>query len=75
MLFLTDGIAEARTPDQMPFGVDRILDFVRSCRANDARRIVNDLYQEVRMFSQNTPQRDDITAVVLKVSDGHLASH
>jgi len=74
VLFLTDGIAEARTPDQTPFGVDRILDFVRSCRTSDARRIVNDLYQTVRTFSQNTPQRDDITAVVLKVSDSRLGT-
>jgi len=68
VLCLTDGIAEARTPDQTPFGVDRILEFVRTNRADNARRIVTDLYQAVRAFAQNTPQRDDITAVVLKVN-------
>jgi len=69
VLFLTDGIAEARMPDQTPFGVDRILDYVRLCRTDNARCIVTGLYEAVRAFSQNTPQRDDITAVVLKVAD------
>ena len=67
-MFLTDGIAEARTPDQTPFGPDRALELVRVYRTDGARQIVNNLYYAVRAFSQNTPQKDDITAVVIKVA-------
>jgi serine phosphatase RsbU (regulator of sigma subunit) len=68
VVLLTDGIAEARAPDQTPFGLERVIDVVRYYRADNARQIVDNLYHAVRAFSHNAPQRDDITAVVLKVT-------
>jgi serine phosphatase RsbU (regulator of sigma subunit) len=67
VLFLTDGIVEARSPDNTAFGTQRAFDIVRLYRDDPARQIVTNLYHAVRAFSQNTPQVDDITAVVIKV--------
>jgi serine phosphatase RsbU (regulator of sigma subunit) len=43
---------------------------VRANRHLDAAALVQVLYQEVQRFSQNVPQLDDATAVVLKVLPG-----
>jgi PAS domain S-box-containing protein len=67
VLFLTDGVLEACAPDSTSFGADRALALVRGVRHHPAGQIVQELYQAVRAFSQNTPQTDDITAVVVKV--------
>jgi serine phosphatase RsbU (regulator of sigma subunit) len=67
VLFFTDGLEEALSPDNRPFGVQRILDLVRLYRNDSARAIVANLYHAVRAFSQNQPQLDDITAVVIRV--------
>jgi PAS domain S-box-containing protein len=67
VLLFTDGVVEARSPDDVGFGIQRALDIVRVYRADPARLIVANLYHAVRAFTQNTPQNDDITAVVVRV--------
>lgn len=67
VLCLTDGIPEARAPDSTPFGTERALKIVRLYRNDPPHAIVENLYHAVRSFSQNQPQDDDITAVVIKV--------
>jgi PAS domain S-box-containing protein len=67
VLFLTDGVTEARDPEGTAFGTKRVLDLMRVYRASTARQIVDNLYHAVRAFARNEPQVDDITATVLKV--------
>jgi PAS domain S-box-containing protein len=67
VLFLTDGIVEARSPDGAIFGTRRTIDLVRHYRRSSARQIVENLYYAVRAYAQNQPQYDDITATVIKV--------
>lgn len=71
VLFLTDGIVEARAPDGSIFGSQRTLDLVRIYRGASASTIVENLYYAVRAFAQNQPQYDDITATVIKVGAAH----
>ena len=66
VLLLTDGIDEAMSPDNTIFGIERALEIVRTHRSKTARELVETLYAGVRRFSQNTPQQDDVTAVVIK---------
>ena len=68
LLLLTDGIEEAMSPDETIFGTERILEVVRANRGKAAREIVDALYAAVRQFAQNTPQLDDVTAVVIKAA-------
>jgi sigma-B regulation protein RsbU (phosphoserine phosphatase) len=67
VLFLTDGVVEARTPDGMVFGTQRVEELIRFYRTASARQIVENIYHAVRAFSHNLPQYDDITATVIKV--------
>jgi len=66
-LFLTDGIEEAMSPGNEFFGVQRILEVVRTHRERPAREIVAALYQAGRQFIEGAPLLDDFTAVILKV--------
>ncbi len=68
VFLVTDGVMDARAPDGTRFGVQRTLDLVRSCRREEARVIVENLYYAVRAFGHNLPQYDDITATVIKVT-------
>ncbi len=67
VLLLTDGIEEAMAPDESFFGIERTLNVVRQNRDKPAREILDALYRAVRDFSQQTPQLDDVTAIIIKV--------
>jgi sigma-B regulation protein RsbU (phosphoserine phosphatase) len=70
VLLVTDGVLEAHAPDNQPFGPERALQIVRTYQRDPASLIVTNLYHASRAFSQGAVQRDDITAVVLKVQPG-----
>jgi CheY-like chemotaxis protein len=67
VLFVTDGVPDAATPDGPPFGMERALNVVRGCRNQCAQEIADTVCTAARDFCQGTPHRDDITAVVVKV--------
>ena len=67
VLFLTDGVLEARAPDNTAFGFKRAIEVVRACRSDSAAQIANNLYDAARAFSLHEPQVDDITVVVIKL--------
>jgi serine phosphatase RsbU (regulator of sigma subunit) len=69
VLLLTDGILEARAPDDTTFGLERVIDIIRLYRRDTADQIVDNLYHAVRAFCHNQPQIDDMTAVVIKVQE------
>ncbi|MEO8428491.1 MAG: SpoIIE family protein phosphatase [Verrucomicrobiota bacterium] len=68
VLLLTDGIEEAMSPKDEFFGIERMLEVVRKNADQSSHKIVEALYQAVRAFSEDRPQLDDVTAVVVKVS-------
>jgi serine phosphatase RsbU (regulator of sigma subunit) len=67
VLLLTDGVLEERSPEGEQFGQERAVAVVAAHRRSSARDIVEALYAEVRRFSRDRPQADDITALVVKV--------
>jgi len=66
LLLITDGIVEAHGPDGKFFGVDRLLDAVRSHQVQTARAIVDMLYGAVRAYCGAQAQVDDMTVIVIK---------
>ena len=68
VLLLTDGITEAQALDKTEFDFDRTIDTVKTHQQKPAHHILEHLYQEVRAFSENKPQEDDITAIICKVN-------
>jgi sigma-B regulation protein RsbU (phosphoserine phosphatase) len=66
LLLLTDGIVEAHGPAGNLFGIDRVLDVVRTHRGQPAREIVDTLYGAVRTFCGTGVQLDDMTAILVR---------
>jgi serine phosphatase RsbU (regulator of sigma subunit) len=66
VLFLTDGILEARGTDETAFGRERALEVVRAHRTRSAAEIVAALCKSVSDFCKNKILVDDVTAIVIK---------
>ncbi|MBC8873134.1 MAG: SpoIIE family protein phosphatase [Planctomycetes bacterium] len=66
LLIPTDGFLEAASPDGDLFGEARILELIRTNDRLPSGETLELLYQAARRFSQDAPQRDDMTAVMLK---------
>jgi phosphoserine phosphatase RsbU/P len=74
VLLLTDGIIEATGPDQTAFGTERAIDVVRAHRGKPASQIVEALHKAVRDFAGTDDLIDDVTSVVIKVTQRAVAS-
>lgn len=69
LLLYTDGIIEAHDPYNQLFGQKRLHDFLLRKKRERPQKIVDELIEEVHLFSQGSPQHDDMTLVVVKISD------
>jgi PAS domain S-box-containing protein len=67
VLLLTDGLLEAESPSGEPFGAERVLSVVRSCRGEPAARVIRSLHTAVCRFAGNDHLPDDLTAIVVRV--------
>lgn len=67
LLFLTDGIWEARQPGQPILGLDAVLDVVARHRDQTAKEIVDAIFEAVARHTHPLRHDDDLTVVVAKV--------
>ena len=63
----TDGFYEAVGKGESLFGVDRMMDVVRNNRDQTANGIVRAMYTASCSYTPETPQKDDMAAIVIKV--------
>ncbi|MDQ3966256.1 MAG: SpoIIE family protein phosphatase, partial [Actinomycetota bacterium] len=68
LVLYTDGVVEARSPDGLFFGEERLMALLRSSVALDASTIASRIEGAVLNFQEQSP-RDDIAVLVLRVSD------
>ncbi len=68
LTFFTDGVIEAESPGKVRFGYPRALELIRSERDKPARDIIDTLRRELLDFCRGTPQRDEMTIVIVKVA-------
>ncbi|MFI4874490.1 MAG: PP2C family protein-serine/threonine phosphatase [Blastopirellula sp. JB062] len=68
LLMATDGIPETENLSGQQWGNDRMLSIIHSRRGQPAERIVADMVDAVSGFAPDTPRRDDVTAIVVKVA-------
>lgn len=71
LVLYTDGITEAmdpdpETPEKKLFGEERLIQVIRWSQGLTAREIQGAILQAVTAHTQNTPQNDDLTLVVIK---------
>jgi len=68
VLFATDGLHELRDHLDHDFNQERLAQIWQECRYKSAEESLGFLFNEARLFSEGgSEQRDDITALVLKV--------
>src|SRR5918995_1004508 len=68
LILYTDGVVEARSPDGLFFGEERLMALLRSSVALDASIIASRIEEAVLNF-QEQAIRDDVAVMVLRVSD------
>jgi serine phosphatase RsbU (regulator of sigma subunit) len=66
VLLITDGFFEWENPTEEQFGTDRLAEIVRKFSDREPETIIAEVYDAVVSFSQGTPQKDDLTAVLIK---------
>jgi HAMP domain-containing protein len=71
LVLYTDGITEAidpdpETPEEKLFGEEKLIQVIRWSADLSAREIQGNILQAVTAHTNNTPQNDDITLVVIK---------
>lgn len=67
MVLLTDGTTEMATQQDVEFGTEGVLDYVRAHRQNSAEELVHGIYRAARSFAGENPQQDDATGVIVKI--------
>jgi PAS domain S-box-containing protein len=68
VVLATDGAAETATRDEVEFGTDGVLEYVREHRQDSARELAEGIYRSARAFADGEPQHDDVTNVIIKVA-------
>jgi phosphoserine phosphatase RsbU/P len=68
ILIGTDGIWETEDADGEMFGKDRLRALIRSHRNGSAAEILQAILDAIQNFRQAAPQLDDITLVVVKIT-------
>ena len=66
ILFSTDGITEARNPQDEEFGVDRLIEVCAANRCKHADELLAAIAAAVDAFTAGERQHDDMTAALLK---------
>ncbi len=67
LLIATDGLVESVSPTYELFGRHRIADFLRAHQDQSADEILRALQTATTAYREREPQRDDVTAIVVKV--------
>jgi len=66
MVIFSDGITEAMNNKEEEFGEERLLKILLNNKNETADKIVETIFQEVKLFTVSNQQADDMTAVVIK---------
>jgi sigma-B regulation protein RsbU (phosphoserine phosphatase) len=66
LVLMTDGVTDCGDPEGELFGIERALEVLRAGLSGSSAAVVGSLYRAVRAFEGGAPQRDDVTALVVK---------
>ena len=67
LVLYTDGVTEAVNDKEEMFEIPRLMKIILESRSLSSQEIVDAIIRNVNDFSQNQPQYDDITLMVVKV--------
>ena len=65
IVFYTDGITEAFSPDEKMYGEKRLIQVIRQCNTSQAQELAQAIDKSVTSFIEDGSSTDDITMLVL----------
>ncbi|HWP81361.1 MAG TPA: SpoIIE family protein phosphatase [Bacteroidota bacterium] len=65
---MTDGVTEARNSSEEEYGLERLKALVSSHANSSAQHLRDRIIEDIRQFTGQTPQHDDLTLVVAKLT-------
>ena len=68
VILLTDGVTETTDSEDVEFGTDGVLEYVRAHRQDSARELAEGIYRAARSFAGDNPQLDDVTEVIVRIA-------
>jgi len=68
-VFYSDGVTEARSPDQELYGTERLLKLVESYALASAEELIQAIKDSVVAFAQKDHFDDDVTLIVIKIGE------
>ena len=63
----TDGLNEAENPAHEQFGDDRLLNFLRNCRLESTRQVIETITEDVEKHRDGAEPNDDLTMMCLNI--------
>jgi sigma-B regulation protein RsbU (phosphoserine phosphatase) len=66
LVFYTDGAIEEKNKEEEEFGLDRLIAEIIARKEKPSQVIIEEIYQIIREFSEESEQYDDFTVMVLK---------
>src|SRR5262249_33252261 len=69
VILITDGFFEWENSAEEQFGTERLAEVVRRSSDREPEVIIAELYDSVLNFAQGAPQKDDLSAVLIKRSE------
>jgi len=66
LVLYSDGITEAMNQDEEEFGPDRLTETLKRYRSERAEDLIEKVLSEIREFTGDTPQMDDMTLMIIK---------
>jgi sigma-B regulation protein RsbU (phosphoserine phosphatase) len=67
LVFYTDGFTEAMNSVKQEFGEECFVDLISSNRNLSAQEMIEIIVKSVKDFSEEAPQHDDMTVVIIKI--------
>ncbi len=69
LVFLTDGILEAKDNNEIELGTNEVLEVVKKHRYSSSKQIIEQIYNRTKIHSNTLNQEDDITSIICKVKN------
>ena len=69
ILLYTDGVTEAETNNQKQYGTTRLLDCLNNIKDNDVTNIINEVKNDVKIYTGDAEQSDDMTMLCFKYTN------
>lgn len=72
VVFYSDGITEARSPQNEFYGVDRLVEIIEKNSSDNAQTLLSKVKNDVLSFAQKETFDDDLTLLIVKIGPSDL---